>query len=44
MIGERLDVQPDVLFYQRLAVNDLSVTNCVTSPVTLVMAGSQLRS
>ncbi len=33
MIGERLDVLPDVLYYQRLAVNDLSITDCVTSPV-----------
>ncbi len=35
MIGERLDVLPDVLYYHRLAVNDLLVTDCVTSPVDI---------
>ncbi len=33
MIGERLDVLPDVLYYHRLAVNDLLVTDCVTLPL-----------
>ncbi len=33
MIGKRLDVLPDVLYYHRLADNDLLVTDCVTSPV-----------
>ncbi len=33
MIGERLDVLPDVLPH-RPAINDLSATDCVTSPCT----------
>ncbi len=33
MKGERLDVLPDVLYYQRLAINDLFIMDCVTLPV-----------
>ncbi len=35
-IGERLDVQPDVP--HKPAANDLSVTDCVTSPVDFFLA------
>ncbi len=37
MIGECLDVLPDVLYYQRPAVNNLLVTDCVTSSVDFLL-------
>ncbi len=37
MIGECLDVLPDVRYYHRLAINDLLVTDCLTSPVDFLI-------
>ncbi len=37
MIGECLDVLPDVLYYHRPAVNDLSIKDCVTSPMWIII-------
>ncbi len=37
MIGERLDVLPDVLYLHRLAVNGVFVKDCMTSPVVFFL-------